>query len=501
MNLQKILRHVAAVLLIVAGLTPAIAHAEIKTYEGVGDYILTEDDPPKEIKDKAKLYAERNALEKAGVFISTYSKTKNFELVEDEIISITGSILKIVDTNFEIIPLNDKTGIAKYRATVIAEIDTDKIDAAFEKWLGRDKKERSSLAKQNEELQKIIDEQNKRIAALEETARNAKTDIDNQKVREEIKVIDKETLYAQKLDEAQKLMKAKKYEDAVKIYTEAIDIKPDSAEAYYNRSLAYRSSDKSFQDINKAIELNTNYAKAYYQRGWIYYEQKNYDAAIKDFDKTIELEPNNFRFYENRGMIYCDIKNYDAAIRDLSKAIELNPRADVSYWFRAHAYEELENYDKAVCDNVKAIEIDPDEELFYTGLSLVVDKAKSDKSIDALTKLIKIKPNEAESYSYRGCVYYNQKKYDAAIKDFSRAVKLNPNLYKSYSNRGIAYYELKNYDAAIKDFSKAIELTPNTYYYLVGSAYYWRGKCYEQLGNNAQAQVDFDKAKELGYNG
>ena len=54
-----------------------------------------------------------------------------------------------------------------------------------------------------------------------------------------------------------------------------IDLKPDYAEAYYNRGLAYCNKDdvdRATEDFNKAIDLKPDYAKAYYNRGimWLY---------------------------------------------------------------------------------------------------------------------------------------------------------------------------------------------------------------------------------------
>ncbi|MBQ6975990.1 MAG: tetratricopeptide repeat protein [Selenomonadaceae bacterium] len=49
---------------------------------------------------------------------------------------------------------------------------------------------------------------------------------------------------------------------------------------------------------------------------------------------------------------------------------------------------------------------------------------------------------------------------------------------------------------ASSDYTKAIQINPN-----FAEAYYNRGLAYQALGNNAQAQADFQRAKELGYNG
>ena len=50
-----------------------VAHAEIQTCTGTGDYIMPKDGTPESAQEKAKLYAERNALEQAGVFIGSLS--------------------------------------------------------------------------------------------------------------------------------------------------------------------------------------------------------------------------------------------------------------------------------------------------------------------------------------------------------------------------------------------------------------------------------------------
>src|SRR5215204_1440714 len=54
--------------------------------------------------------------------------------------------------------------------------------------------------------------------------------------------------------------------------------------------------------------------------------KRDYDEAIREYTKAIELNPQFAEAYYNRGIAYSDKKEYDAAIQDYTKAIELNPR-------------------------------------------------------------------------------------------------------------------------------------------------------------------------------
>ena len=52
----------------------------------------------------------------------------------------------------------------------------------------------------------------------------------------------------------------------------------------------------------------------------------------------------------------------------------------------------------------------------------------------------------------------------------------------------------KEYRNAIRLYDEAIKLNPNA-----PNLYFYRGRCYKELGNDVKAQEDFDKYKELGW--
>ena len=120
---RKIFKVLAAAIAAGSLFLPSPTSAEVRNYDGVGEYIMSDFETPDVAKQRAKLYAERNAQEKAGVFVKSFSRTKNFELVDDEIITMTSGILKVLSVDYKVVPMEEYGGIM-YRATILASIDT-----------------------------------------------------------------------------------------------------------------------------------------------------------------------------------------------------------------------------------------------------------------------------------------------------------------------------------------------------------------------------------------
>jgi len=82
------------------------------------------------------------------------------------------------------------------------------------------------------------------------------------------------------------------HDEAIVEFNNAIQTKPNSAEAYYFRAGAYAKKndfDKALSDYTKAIEINPEYGDAYYNRALIYLAKQGYDSAWKDVHKAERL--------------------------------------------------------------------------------------------------------------------------------------------------------------------------------------------------------------------
>jgi tetratricopeptide (TPR) repeat protein len=124
---------------------------------------------------------------------------------------------------------------------------------------------------------------------------------------------------------------AKRYEEALADLDRAIELNPDYAGAIAQRGLSYRDMgryEEALADLDRAIELNPDYAWAIAQRGQTYRLAKRYEEALADFNRAIELNPNLDWAIAQRGVTYRLAKRYEEALADFNRAIELNPNLD-----------------------------------------------------------------------------------------------------------------------------------------------------------------------------
>ena len=83
-------------------------------------------------------------------------------------------------------------------------------------------------------------------------------------------------------------------DEQIRLYTQAIRLKLDYAEAFYNRGIARKAKgdlDGAFADFNQAIRLKPDLAGAYYGRGSVRRTKGDTAGAIADHNEALRLKP------------------------------------------------------------------------------------------------------------------------------------------------------------------------------------------------------------------
>ncbi|MEI0539516.1 tetratricopeptide repeat protein [Brachyspira pulli] len=238
------------------------------------------------------------------------------------------------------------------------------------------------------------------------------------------------------------------YEDAAKDYKKAIELNPKFEEAkinleIVNKKISESNSIKSFDEyydegvnaynekkyedaieiFSKAIEINATHVKSYLYRGVCELVSGKVEEAVKDFNKGIELDPNQAKFYFYRGNVKLAYNNIEEAIKDFDKAIELDPNYIKPYLYRGHAKLVLNRNEEAIQDFYKAIELDPNyaQAYYHRGLSkMALKNSNSEEVIEDFDKIIELHPNDPYIYFVRGNINKSLNRIEEAQKDFDK---------------------------------------------------------------------------------
>ena len=341
---RKILACVVSVLAIVAVMTFGIAaHSEI--YIGEGSYVMSAGEDLGVAKERAKVDALRNAIEKAGVYVKSYALAKNFNPNSDAVEVIAVNVVESAgEPHFNI--ENQIISV-----TVKAQVD----DSEINRLLDMDLHENII---QYKALRRGEDKQENYLAELK--SQSADNLDDKELLAKKFSNADKVFLSHQKLHEALKLYNKGDYKGTIRLCNEAIRLNPAYNFSYNNRALALMGLgqyEQAIEDFGTSIQLHPACFNAYNNRGNIYRHFKQYDKAIDDHNNAIRIKPASEDSYIQRGLDYYCSGEYEKALQDFDKAIELNPNYNMTYNHRGACYRALGDEAKAQADFDKAKEL------------------------------------------------------------------------------------------------------------------------------------------------
>ncbi|MFC2111168.1 tetratricopeptide repeat protein, partial [Bacteroidota bacterium] len=180
--------------------------------------------------------------------------------------------------------------------------------------------------------------------------------------------------------------------------------------------------------INKAIEIDDDYAKAYFMKAYLYKETQDTANAIKNFQIATEKDQNYFNAYVELGILFAAKRN-PLAIDYYNNALNINPRSREAWYNKAMFYQENEMYNEA---------------------------------LESYTTLIEIDPNYKYAYYNLGYIHLEYLKITDVARDyFSKAIQCDPNYVEAYFNRGLCFEILGDINNAQKDYQKALQLRTN----------------------------------------
>ncbi len=284
------------------------------------------------------------------------------------------------------------------------------------------------------------------------------------------------------------------------------------------------------EEFTKALQVNSEFVEAYYQRGLAYYDLGHIPQAVFDYDEVLKRDSYNVEAYYCRALARLALKNLPGALKDVDKTIELNHYKAGAYNLRGVVERKLGNVEKAIANFKKASELyleqkDAEnakscmekvkqlqprkqeiilqkpqlqttplitEKDYFTSLLEKAEKGDTREAMEDLNWVLRADSQDGKAYCCRGVVYCKQGKYREAITDFNTALQLNFQDAAVYRNRGKARLQMGDNQGAITDFNQALKIQPED-----DLIYVARGNAYQAIGHYLGAIEDYNQALEF----
>ena len=330
-----------------------------KLIEASGDYVMDTrlDETFASGTARAREEAKRAAVEKAGVYLQSYSKTIDLELVEDEVETVAARLLKIQGESSNVVPAGEN--LLKFTVTIKALVDD--LDDADLKTLMQDKQSLGDAARKYKALQEEYDALKAQMEKLKRDYDSA-NDAQRVAIKKEVARNTENFSAVEATARGNEFYFAKNYGQALAAYDEAIRLNPNLAEAYNNRGIVKYELGQyaaAVEDYSAAIRLRSNFVDALNNRGNAHAALGQFPNAAQDLQAAVKLDDNNAVCHNNLGSVYYSMRNFDAALSEYTRAIQLNPAYAEAYYNRAALYYGQRKYSEALADIQKSLSLNP----------------------------------------------------------------------------------------------------------------------------------------------
>lgn len=119
------------------------------------------------------------------------------------------------------------------------------------------------------------------------------------------------------------------YDQAVDDLSQAIDLDPTYTDAYRWRAMSFQklgNQEQATADWERLLSITPQSAEGYLLRGSVHLEfNKDIEKAIEDYTKAIELEPDWALAYYKRGYLYLSRGDKEKALIDFEQYLDIEP--------------------------------------------------------------------------------------------------------------------------------------------------------------------------------
>ena len=150
------------------------------------------------------------------------------------------------------------------------------------------------------------------------------------------------------------------------------------------------------------------------------------------------------------------------ALHEAGTLVQKFPQSATLFIIQAATFKDLGHLDHSIEAYTKALAIKPDNaEAHYNMGNALHEQGKLEEAVEAYNKAIIIKHDDAEVQNNLGVALQEQGKKEEAMKAYTKALVIKPDYAEAYNNMGVTLQDQGKLEEAADTYKKAIEIKPN----------------------------------------
>jgi len=311
------------------------------------------------------------------------------------------------------------------------------------------------------------------------------------------------------LNQGLEYFKTGKYAEAAAKFQAMVDGSPNYDFGYYMLGLSYLQLGKpkdAETSLLKALEINGNKFEYHHGLAKSYFERKDAAKAVatlKTAEPLATADQQKFPLYSLRGFAYVALEKWPEAVDDLERARAINPQHSILVQL-GKAYMSLGYADKATPVFRQAAQANPHDaptsEFLAQALLDMGAEAKDDAAKKALyaealqvaDRVVKLKPNDYQSYNLAGRSALGAQDYPKAEQSFRKVLAQKPDYCWAMANLGKTYLAQARWADAEGILTDATKCAPR-----LAVAFESLGFAQQKQGKLAQAVQTYEAAQAI----
>jgi Flp pilus assembly protein TadD len=248
------------------------------------------------------------------------------------------------------------------------------------------------------------------------------------------------------------------------------------------RARQYKAALTFYDD---AIKIDSNFAPAYKERGFLLAKANRNDEAKRDFSKFLKLSANNTSARIQYVNVLFEIQDYREAVLQLNEVYKVDSTINDLNRALAYAYFETAQYDKALYYAKKFFTNEKPEKLraadyIYYGRILARNKL-DDQAYENLIKGYDLDSTKPELLSEAALCMTRIKKYDKAVETYQKKIAIKKAVPMDYYNLGKIFYNIRDFIQADTNLAIFNQLQPD---YIQG--FVWRARTRSNIDSTSK---------------